>query len=283
MVLIDEQTAKSPAILGPVMERTGITVWFSTPTILSWLAQWGDLRTLDLAALRMVIFSGESFPPARLDELMAQLPAPRYVHTLGSTETHMIARYELPRGQSAPPRIPVGRIADHFRFRIVDEQGDDVPPGTDGELWLSGPGVMPGYWRADPAGAFLTDATGLRWYRTRDIVRLLPDGNLLHRSRRDRVVKKRGNRIELGEVEACLASHAGVREVAVVALEDLARGLTLKAFVVRRGGEQPTPIQLKAHCSRALPSYMVPDAFAFPDVLPRTANGKVDFPRLQTR
>ena len=284
IVLFDEQAGRVPGLLAPAIERTRVSVWFSTPTILAWLAQSGLLPALDLAALRLVIFSGEAFPTSMLQLLTSQVPAPAYVHVLGSTETHMMARYAILPGAALPARLPVGRVAAHFRWRIVDEQLNDVAAGADGELCLSGPGVTPEYWRrpAETAAAFFTDATGERWYRTRDIVRLQPDGDLMHRGRRDRMIKKRGNRVELGDIETCLSAHADVREVAVVAADDARRGMVVMAFVVPRPGGQPTVVGLKAHCAKSLAPYMVPDAFAFAQCLPRTPNGKVDFPHLQT-
>jgi acyl-CoA synthetase (AMP-forming)/AMP-acid ligase II len=197
----------------------------------------------------------------------------------------MMAHYELPDEMSdnGSQHIPVGRVCEHFRSRLLDEGGNDVPPGTDGELCLTGPAVTFGYWKCpqETARAFFTDSHNTRWYRTGDIVRLEPDGNLTHRGRRDRMVKKRGNRVELAEIEACLCRNASVREAAVVAVPDDELGLKVQAFVVPQSGTRPTIIELKAHCAKSMPQYMVPDAFVFRDVLPRTSTGKVDFPTLK--
>jgi len=282
MVIVDDNTARSPGLLAPAIAASDTTVWFSTPTILAWLLHSGALSSVKLDKLRLVMFSGEALSTSTLRQLMAMLPFARYVHILGSTETHMIARYEIPAGTPLPLRIPVGHVADHFRYRIVDESLNDVAEGVEGELCLAGPGVMDQYWRRPEANAvaFFRDSAGMRWYRTRDLVQIGPQG-LIHRGRRDRVVKKRGNRVDLGDVEVCLANCNGVREVAVVATEHPTRGLLLKAFVIGPPGSRPSVVQLKAHCAKSLPIYMVPDTFTFTEALPRTPTGKVDLPRLQ--
>lgn len=284
VVLIDEQTARMPALLAPIIDRQGVTIWFSTPTILSLLAQSGELASTACRSLRLVMFGGESFPLPALRHLRQQWRHPRYVHILGSTETHMMASYEVPADLDAVGRtLPIGHVCGHFRSRVLDEAGDDAAPGIDGELCLSGAAVTPGYWNSpsDMARAFFTSRDGIRWYRTGDIVRREFDGTLVYRGRRDRMVKKRGHRVELAEIEACLYENSAVQEAAVVAIDDQAAGLQVKAFVVPRAGTRPTIIDLKAHCARTLPPYMVPDAFAFRRALPRTSNGKVDFPALK--
>jgi amino acid adenylation domain-containing protein len=286
VVLIDEQSARTPQLLAPLIEKRGITVWFSTPTILSLLADSGLLSSLNLAMLRLVMFAGEPFPIHNLRSLRSQLLHPRYVHVLGSTETHIMSHYDLPSElpQNPGDPIPVGRVCAHFRSRLVDEELNDVPTGSDGELCLAGPGVTPGYWNAEEetAHAFFIDIHGEKWYRTGDIVRLRPDGNLIHRGRCDRMIKKRGNRVELAEIEACLHYNPGIKEAAVVATPDAELGLKVKAFVVPKDGARPTIIDLKAHCAKSLPQYMVPDVFALRKTLPRTSTGKIDFPKLKT-
>jgi amino acid adenylation domain-containing protein len=285
VVLIDEQSARVPQLVAPLLEERRITIWFSTPTILSLLAQSGELPSLALDGLRLVMFAGEPFPPAQFRSLQMQLPHVRYVHILGSTETHIMACHEVPGqvpAETATP-IPIGQVCPHFRGRVIDDNARDAAVGSDGELCLSGPAVTPGYWRGpdDNTRAFFLDEHGERWYRTGDIVVRRQDGVLMYRGRRDRMIKKFGNRIELAEIEACLSANADVREAAVVAVSDEERGVRVQAFVVPRNGSLPTIIQLKAHCARALPSYMVPDGIALREALPRTSTGKVDFPALK--
>jgi amino acid adenylation domain-containing protein len=284
VVAVDERTASAPQLLGPVISERGVTVWFSTPTILSLLAQTGQLPALDLVRLRLVMFGGEAFPPEKLRALAAQVPHARYVHVLGSTETHIMAHYEVGADvlQGDVDVIPVGKISRRFRSRILDDRDSDVSPGTDGELCLSGRGVAAGYWKEPTATAraFYSDSRGVRWYRTGDIVRERPDGNLVFLGRRDRMIKKRGNRIELAEIEACLGASPEIKEVGVVAIVHDEEGPRIVAFVARQEPGRPTIIELKALCAKHLPQYMAPDVFRFCDALPRTSNGKIDYPKL---
>jgi acyl-coenzyme A synthetase/AMP-(fatty) acid ligase len=142
---------------------------------------------------------------------------------------------------------------------------------------------MQGYWSLpeQTERAFLRDADGGRWYRTGDIVLEGPDGNYVFLGRRDRMVKRRGYRVELGEIESALYRHALVLEAAVVALPDAESGVRIKAFLTCRDGKRPTVIDLKAFCAQNLPAYMVPDLFAFADALPKTSTDKIDYQRLK--
>jgi acyl-coenzyme A synthetase/AMP-(fatty) acid ligase len=143
---------------------------------------------------------------------------------------------------------------------------------------------MQGYWALpeQTARGFLPhDGTGQRWYKTGDIVTAEADGTYHYVGRRDRMVKKRGYRVELGEIEACLYRHAAVREAAVVALPDEAAGVKIKAHLSICAEKRPSLIELKTFCSKHLPVYMVPDVFAFHASLPQTSTDKIDYQTLK--
>jgi acyl-coenzyme A synthetase/AMP-(fatty) acid ligase len=167
----------------------------------------------------------------------------------------------------------------------VDEEGKDVIAGEEGELIVSGDGVMQGYWNLPETNArvFLTDANGVRWYRTGDLVLEDPVDGFIFHGRRDRMVKRRGYRIELGEIEAGLATHPAAREVAVIAISDPDSGTRIKAFLSVKGGEKLSLIQLKQFSMEKLPKYMVPDLFGFVDGLPRTSTDKIDYQALKAQ
>jgi acyl-CoA synthetase (AMP-forming)/AMP-acid ligase II len=155
-------------------------------------------------------------------------------------------------------------------------------PGAEGELCISGPAVMRGYWNLpeQTARGFVTDPGGVRWYRTGDIVLEDPHGDYVYLGRRDRMIKRRGYRIELGEIESGLYRHPAVKEAAVIALADDA-GVRIKAFLSCREGKRPSLVELKRFCAEALPLYMVPDFFSFQATLPQTSTGKTDYQRLK--
>jgi amino acid adenylation domain-containing protein len=285
LVLINEEVGKDPQRLAALMADERITMWYSTPSILSMMAQYGKMDRHDYSALRVINFAGEVFPIKHLRTLKGILPKPRYFNLYGPTETNVCTYYEVP--ETIPPErtqpFPIGKACSHYRIRIVDENGEDAPPGEEGELVASGPGMMIGYWNLPErtANAFLVDETGERWYRTGDVVFEDAVGNYIFVGRRDRMVKKRGYRIELGEIEAGLYRHPEVKEAAVIALPDPENGVMIKAFLSFTGGRRPSIIEMKRFCVDNLPAYMVPDVFAFADLLPKTSTDKINYQLLK--
>ena len=284
-VLIPEDVGKEPLALSRLIAENRITIWYSAPSTLSLLAQFGRIAEHDYSSLRTIIFAGEVFPIVHLRSLKAQVPVPRYFNLYGPTETNVCTSYEIPSAIPADrvDPFPIGAVCANLRGKVVDSAGQVVPAGAEGELCIAGPNVMQGYWNLpeQTAKGFLADdGTGERWYRTGDIVVEEPGGIYRYRGRRDRMVKKRGYRVELGEIETCLYQHGAVREAAVVAVSDEATGVKVKAHLSLRNGVRPSLVELKTFCSRCLPLYMVPDAFAFHESLPKTSTDKIDYVRL---
>ncbi len=285
LVLISDEAGKDPGKLAPLIESEKITVWYSTPSILTLLTQYGRLQERDYRALRMVLFAGEVFPVKHLRALRALLPAPRYFNLYGPTETNVCTYFELtgeiPPGRDKP--FPIGIPCSHARTLVVDEQMRPVRAGEEGELLVTGDAVCQGYWNLpeNTARAFHAGADGVQWYRTGDVVVEEPDSNYTFLGRRDRMVKRRGYRVELGEIEIALYRHPAIKEAAVVALPDEEAGVRVKAFLCCHEGKRPSMIELKQFCADALPSYMVPDIFSFHDLLPKTSTDKTDYQRLK--
>jgi amino acid adenylation domain-containing protein len=284
LVLVGAELGKDPQALAAHIAERGITHWYSTPSILSMLAQYGKMQRHDYSALRAVLYAGEVFPVKHLRHLTTILPRARYYNLYGPTETNVCTWYETP-AQVPEERVepyPIGRVCAHLRARVVDEQGRDVPRGGEGELVIAGANVMREYWNLPErtAAAFLVDERGERWYRTGDLVTEGEDGVFTYVGRRDRMVKRRGYRIELGEIEAGLYRHPAVKEAAVVATRDADAGVRIKAFLSCREGASPSVVELKRFCAEALPAYMVPDAFGIEPALPKTSTDKVDYQRL---
>lgn len=288
VVIIPEDAGKQPLALSELISRHRITIWYSAPSILSLLAQFGRIGGHDYSSLRLVLFAGEVMPVVHLRSFKRQLPAPRYFNLYGPTETNVCTYHEIPAAipDDRVDPYPIGRVCEQLRSRVVDGEGRTVPPGTEGELCIAGPNVLQGYWNLpqQTAAAFLPDDnSGERWYKTGDIVVEDADGVFRYVGRRDRMVKKRGYRIELGEIEACLYRHAAIREVAVVALPDESTGIQVKAHLTVALERRPSLVELKTFCSQNLPLYMVPDSFAFHDALPKTSTDKIDYQALKAR
>lgn len=285
LVLIDEELGKAPGKLAPFIAEKKITTWYSTPSILSLLAQYGKMEQYDYAALRTVFFAGEVFPVKHLRALKKLWPQPRYFNLYGPTETNVCTWHEIPREipatRSEP--FPIGRACANVETKVFDEHGRETAFGQEGELCVTGDGVMQGYWGLPEktASAFL-EHEGRRWYKTGDIVFEQKEHGYVYVGRRDRMVKKRGYRVELGEIEAGLYKHPAVREAAVIALADESNGVRVKAFLSCHETARPSLIELKSFCAQHLPAYMAPDLFAFVEALPKTSTDKIDYQKLKT-
>jgi amino acid adenylation domain-containing protein len=284
VVLVGDEAAKNPAKLAQLIAGSQMTAWYSTPSILRLLLQYGNLGSLDCSTLRLVLFAGEVFPVKYLRELKAIWTRPVYYNLYGPTETNVCTYYRIPDriDEDRTEPFPIGYTCSNDRSRIVDANGRDVAPGQEGELCVSGGSVMQGYWNlADrTALAFMTDEQGTKWYKTGDIVRDAGGTLLEFLGRRDRMVKRRGYRVELGEIEAALYQHPSVSEAAVIAVPDQADGIVIRAFVAWTAEQRPSVIEMKGFCSRSLPLYMIPDQFSFESSLPKTSTDKIDYQKL---
>lgn len=285
LVLIGEEAGKDPQNLARLIAEEQISIWYSAPSILALLAQFGKLARANYPHLRSVLFAGEVFAVKHLRTLCELLPDPRYYNLYGPTETNVCTYYEVlppvPAERTTP--YPIGKVCSHLEGRVVDEHGVDVARGAEGELCITGRGVMQGYWAMpeQTARGFYTGADGRRWYRTGDIVVEAEDGNFTYRGRRDRMVKRRGYRVELGEIEAGLYRHPQIEEAAVVAVADEEAGVKITAFLSCKQERPLSLIELKRFCAENLPLYMIPDRFAWQTGLPKTSTDKIDYQRLK--
>lgn len=283
LVIVEEHLGKEPVRVAPWIAEKKITVWYSAPSILSLMAQFGKLEQNNYSSLRLVLFAGEVFPIKYLKLLKSLWRHPRYFNLYGPTETNVCTFYEVPQmiAEAQGEPVPIGTACAYCRPLVVDESGNEVPAGAEGELCIAGPSVLQGYWDLpeNTARAFLAGRED-RWYRTGDIVLELPDGNYKFLGRRDRMIKKRGYRIELGEIEAALYRHPAIKEAAVLAFPD-DNGVPITAFVSSRDGRKLSLIELKKFCSENLPLYMVPDSFCGLDSLPKTSTDKIDYQKLK--
>ncbi|CAL9602231.1 amino acid adenylation domain-containing protein [Streptomyces sp. enrichment culture] len=258
------------------VREAGVTVMEVTPSYWEEIAARLDTVGDGLKGLRLVVTGGETLPSAPLARWFAYLPHVPVQNTYGPTESVISATSRLVTGP-VEGRVPIGTAWGARRLYVVDAYGELAPVGVPGELLVGGPELARGY-LGQPgltAERFVPDpfgGAGGRLYRTGDIVRRLPDGELDFLGRTDHQVKIRGFRIELGEVEAVLEAHPGVHAAAVVVRE--LRGD--RALVGYAAGRGPDTAELAAWCRDRLPGYMVPAAFVVLDALPRTVQGKCD-------
>jgi L-proline---[L-prolyl-carrier protein] ligase len=285
LVLIGEELGKQPSQLADLISDQKMSIWYSTPSILNLLTQFGKLERHSYPNLRLVLFAGEVFPIKHLKNLKEIWRHPRFFNLYGPTETNVCTYYEIPpqipSNQNNP--FPIGKSCSHLICKVFGENGEEIQSGIEGELCVTGP-IMAGYWNLPErtSTAFLTDSNGNRFYKTGDIVRRNDDGDFIYVGRRDRMVKKRGYRVELGEIESVLLKHPAVTEAAVVALQDQDGQVLIKAFLNVVKSEETSIIKMKQFSMDNLPSYMVPDRFAFLSSLPKTSTDKIDYQSLKT-
>ena len=232
----------------------------------------------ETAALRALLTGGD-----RLNQRPARKLPFRLVNHYGPTENTVVstcAEVAAEGARSAAP--PIGRPLPNTRAYVLDRHLRPVPIGVPGELLLGGAQLSSGYWnRAElTAEKFIADPfrpeSGARLYKTGDLVRWLPEGDIEFLGRIDHQVKIRGLRIEPGEIEACITRHAAVREAVVIAREDIPGDKRLVAYLVSASPPADLADQLRALIRAAMPEYMVPAAFVLLDAFPLSPNGKVD-------
>jgi len=201
----------------------------------------------------------------------------------GPSEAHVVTAYTLsgdPHGWPALP--PIGRPIANTQMYILDQYSCLVPAGVAGELYIGGTGLARGYLNRPELTAekfiphLFNEDPDARLYKTGDLARYLPDGNIEFLGRIDHQVKIRGFRIELGEIESILGGHAGIKDTVVIAREDMPGDKRLVAYVVPVPGQTLNPSDLRHYLKEKVPDYMVPPAFVIIDALPMTPTGKVD-------
>ncbi|MGW4940889.1 amino acid adenylation domain-containing protein [Actinoplanes sp. NPDC004185] len=264
--LVPAELAYAPRQLVDFLYERRISVWYSVPSALTLMAREGLFDRPAPPSLRAVLFAGEPFPIAQVRRLAAWTGA-RLLNLYGPTETNVCTFHEVrPADLRRDRPVPIGTACSGDKVWARRPDGTRAAPGEQGELVVDGPTVMLGYWGGPPQHGP---------YPTGDIVEMRPDLAYDYIGRRDHMVKIRGHRVELGEVESVLASHPDVEEAAVIVVGEGATA-RLEAYVVPVAGRAPGLLALKRHSAERLPRYMIADALHLVGDLPRTRNGKVD-------
>ncbi len=257
-----------------------VTLWNSAPQLMQMLMDSFQESESDHAVLRRVMLSGDFIPldlPGRIRQQYAQAEV---ISLGGATEASIWSNY-FPVREVDPAwsSIPYGRALPNQSIGVYDQALRPCPDHVKGRIYIGGIGLAKGYWRdaEKTAARFITHPrSGERLYDTGDLGRYAADGNVLILGRDDGQVKIRGHRIELGEIDAVLSQHPGVRQAVVLALADQAQRRQLAAYVEAR--EQGLTAQaLKDYLSERLPDYMVPPHVLVLDALPVSPNGKIDY------
>jgi acyl-coenzyme A synthetase/AMP-(fatty) acid ligase/acyl carrier protein len=237
-----------------------------------------------LSKVKQLLIGGEALSVSHVKKGIALLPNSEIINGYGPTEsTTFTCCYRIPRQlDDQLSSIPIGKPIGNTQVYILDSHLNPVPIGVPGELHIGGDGLARGYLNRPEltaekfiANPFSADPTS-RLYKTGDLSRYLPDGNIDFLGRIDHQVKIRGYRIELGEIESVLAQHPCVGQNVVAVWEDSPGDKRLIAYVVSSQGPPPSTGEFRAYLQQTLPDYMIPSAYVFLDSLPLTPNGKID-------
>ncbi len=274
-LLSDHEAMFSDRIVG-LMEENRTTIWKSTATALRLLTEGGHLAGRNLSALRRVEFVGEPLSISVLRRAMAALPHASFVQRFGATEAYRIAQYLVPRPLPDDlTALPLGGPNSSYQLILRGEDGKPAVGNQRGEICVIGEPVMLGYWK-DPA---LTASRRLDGradsFRTGDFAILGEDGLLHWAGREDQIVKLRGHRIDLGEIEAVLRGQGGVLDCVALVLARNGGEPDIRAFLLADGTRMPEA-DLKLLCRRRLHAPARPGSFIYLEKFPLLPSGKVD-------
>ncbi|AGZ41987.1 non-ribosomal peptide synthase/polyketide synthase [Actinoplanes friuliensis] len=266
--------------LAAVIAEQQVTGMFVSAGLFRVLA---DEHPACFAGVREIWAGGDVVSPVAVRRVLDACPGTIVANEYGPTETTVFSTVNPLRAADTVPEavVPIGAPLWNTRVYVLDERLQPVAPGVKGELYLAGAGVARGYLgRPGLTGQrFVADpftGSGERMYRTGDVVSWDADGRLIFAGRVDDQVKLRGFRVEPGEIEAVLRQRPEVAEAAVILREDRPGDKRLVAYVVTAAAFSAHPDDLRRHVAATLPDYLVPSAVVLVDVLPLTANGKLD-------
>ncbi len=290
LVVVPYATSRSPRDFYRLLAEHEVTILNQTPSAFRQLILADEeLHRSHPLSLRKVIFGGEALEFSSLRPWIGRHgdTAPALINMYGITETTVHVTYrslttdDIANQTSSCVGVPIPDLQVH----VLDEDRQQVPVGTIGEIYVGGSGVASGYLNRPELTAerFLSDPFAVdpsaRLYRTGDLGRIRENGELEYHGRLDRQVQLRGFRIELGEIEACLQEHHAVGQAIALVTdgdENVSSSQRLIAYVVPSKDQSLEPSELRQHLSARLPEYMLPQLIVPIETIPLTVNGKLD-------
>ncbi|MGA2188768.1 MAG: amino acid adenylation domain-containing protein [Steroidobacteraceae bacterium] len=290
LIVVPFGLSRTPEAFYRLLCDEGVTVLNQTPSAFRQLmraeesAATPGVASQDELRLRYVVFGGEALDLKSLQPWFNRHgdARPQLVNMYGITETTVHVTYRPLKAADQDLGSVIGVPIPDLRVHLLDENRRPVPSGEPGEIYVGGAGVARGYLNRPELTAqrFIADpfnaAAGERLYRSGDLGRYLPNGDLEYLGRIDQQVKIRGFRIELGEISAELNRQPGIRESVVVVSETVPGEKALDAYVVKRADAEVDVAVIRQELRRRLPEYMVPATLTFIERLPLTVNGKLD-------
>ena len=271
-------TIPTPDDLIQIIQQYGVSILWLTSAFFNTII---DYIPEGLSGVQQLLIGGEAISLANVRRAMELLPSTQIINGYGPSEcTVFSCCYPIPRSLGENVRsIPIGRPIGDRKVYLLDSYLNKVPIGVTGEICITGPSLARGYLNRPTLTAekfinnpFIPEE---RLYKTGDLGRFLPDGNIEFIGRIDHLVKIRGFRIELGEIETVLGQHPQIQQVLAIALEDT-RGDKYIAAYVTNDSENLTTKEIREFLKQRLPEYMLPSAYIILKAFPLTSNGKID-------
>jgi amino acid adenylation domain-containing protein len=281
IVIPDVETLNDPAYWAELTMKAKVTIWNSVPALMGLLVDYVEGRRDKISnSLRLVMLSGDWIPVNLPDRLQQIYEKVKVVSLGGATEGSIWSIiYEIERVEPEWKSIPYGKPMNNQKFLVFGPTMTACPLWVTGQLYIGGIGLAMGYWKdkeKTDAGFIQHPVTGERLYKTGDLGRLLPDGNIEFLGREDFQVKINGYRIELSEIENALAQHPSIHSTVVTTAPNLNHNKYLIAYIVLNKGYQIVPDELKVFLAQRIPQYMIPSVFITLESIPVTTNGKVN-------
>lgn len=282
-VIIPEVLFMYPEKLFDFMNEEQISVIFWVPTVMISVANSGVLESKKLDKLKLILFAGEVMPIKQLNRWISCYPSCKFVNMYGPTEsTDIVLYYVLDRHFEPGESLPIGIPCANMKAIILNSENLPCKDGEQGELCIGGSGISSGYWNAPELTkkAFVQNPLNTKYndriYRTGDIVYKAPDGNIMFVGRSDSQIKLRGNRIELGDIEAAAAATDRVKNCCCIFSSE-----SEEIFLFLETDEKIIPRKFNMGLKQHLPSYMIPQKIISMSEFPHTPSGKIDRQKLK--
>ena len=282
IVVPDASANADPENWMQLIKDENVSIWNSAPAFMKIMFEYVESQACDIAhSLRLVMMSGDWIPVELVEKIINTCKGTQVVSLGGATEASIWSIiYPINKVEASWNSIPYGIPMENQTFYVLDETFNHCPDWVTGHLYIGGIGLAKGYWKDDKktqTSFIMHPETGERLYKTGDLGRYLPDGNIEFLGREDSQVKIHGYRIELGEIESVLNSHASVNESVVITWETNVGERQLISYVVVNDDINESNVhELSDYLHKHLPKYMVPVSYVILDQMPVTANGKVD-------
>lgn len=277
LVIIPKSLFIFPVKLLEYMAENSVNTIYWVPSALSIVANWKALDFADVPTLRKIMFAGESMPIKQLNIWRKHFPNAMFANLFGPTETTDICTYYVvDREFSDDESLPIGKHCNNCDVFVVSDDGKEADFGEEGELYVRGSFVIPGYYNnpEKTASVFIQNPLNALYpeivYRTGDIVKYNEYGELLYIGRKDFQIKHMGYRIELGEIETAAGGIDGVRAVCCV------YDSTKSKIILCYEGDSITTEQVTDKVQSKVPEYMIPEVVFRIAAMPHNANGKID-------